>query len=191
MSPNPTPSSFSALVGSREMLERIFGKDIPEEITDHNSPVAKGRVVWWHENYKMLMDSLGLCFIPVAATTIFGDPLILIEEMGEIYQAVTGRDPKRLFESTERAYQVERSYNALLGITRKDDARQGTSRGEQDPIPGMLDEYYFYRGCSREGLPTRKRLKEIGLADVIEDLAKAGKISEDKRPAIEELIAKK
>jgi aldehyde:ferredoxin oxidoreductase len=137
------------------------------------------------------MDSLGLCFIPVAATTIYGDPLILIEEMGEIYQAVTGRNPKRLFESTERAYQVERSYNTLVGITRKDDARQGTSRGEHDPIPGMVDEYYFYRGCSREGLPTRKRLKEIGLADVIEDLAKAGKIAEDKCPAITELLAKK
>jgi len=182
---------FSALVGSREMLERIFGKDIPDEIANHKSPVAKGRVVWWHENYKMLMDSLGLCFIPVAATTIFGDPLILIEEMGEIYQAVTGRDPKRLFESTERAYQVERSYNALLGISRKDDARQGTSRGEHDPIPGMLDEYYFYRGCSKEGLPTRKRLQEAGLADVAEDLTKAGKIAEDERPAIGELVAKK
>jgi hypothetical protein len=55
----------------------------------------------------------------------------------------------------------------------------------------MLDEYYFYRGCTNEGLPTRKRLKEIGLADVIEDLAKAGKISEEERPAITELLAKK
>ena len=63
---------FSALVGSREMLERIFGGDIPDEITNSRSPVAKGRVVWWHENYKMLMDCLGLCFIPVAGTTIFG-----------------------------------------------------------------------------------------------------------------------
>jgi aldehyde:ferredoxin oxidoreductase len=34
----------------------------------------------------------------------------------------------------------------------------------------MLDEYYFYRGCSKEGLPTRKRLREVGLSDVIEDL---------------------
>jgi aldehyde:ferredoxin oxidoreductase len=183
---------FSGLVGAREMLERIFGPDIPEEIVDHRSPVAKGRVVWWHENYKMVMDSLGLCFIPVAATTIYGDPLILIEELGEIYQAITGRDPKTLFAAGERAYQVEKSFNALLGISRKDDSRKGTTRGQEDPInhPGMLDEYYYYRGCSADGIPTRKRLAEVGLSEVADDLARAGKISDRECPAIEELVAR-
>jgi len=86
---------------------------------------------------------------------------------------------------------VEKSLNALLGITRKDDTRQGTRRGEQDPIaqPGMLDEYYYYRGCSEDGLPTRKRLLEIGLSDVAEDLARTGKLGERECPEIEELRA--
>jgi aldehyde:ferredoxin oxidoreductase len=183
---------FSALTGAQEMLEKIFGKDIPEDTSNSKSPVAKGRAVWWHENYKTLMDSLGLCFVPVVGTTIFGDPLILFEQMGEIYQAVTGMDPQSLFGSAERAYQVEKSYNALLGIDRKDDIRQGTTRGEEDPInhPGMLDEYYYYRGCSKQGLPTRKRLQEAGLSDVVEDLSASGKISEEQCPAIGELLAK-
>jgi aldehyde:ferredoxin oxidoreductase len=182
---------FSALVGNRDMLEKIFGKEIPDEIADPTSPVAKGRVVWWHENYKMLLDSLGLCFIPVSATNIYGDPLLLFEELGELYQAVTGEDPERLFKSTERAYQLEKSYNALLGISRKNDQRQGTIRERKDPIshPGMLDEYYSYRGCSQNGLPTRKRLLEVGLSDVVEDLAKKGAISGRECPAIEELVA--
>ena len=183
---------FSGIIGLRDMLERIFGKDLPDEITEHTSPVAKGRVVWWHENYKMLMDCLGICFIPIVGVTVFGDPLMLFEELGEIYQAVTGGDTKTLFKSTERAYQVEKCYNALLGIDRKDDIRQGTRRGKEDPIhhPGMLDEYYHYRGCSNEGLPTRKRLEEVGLSDVIEDLSQKGKIAEAKCPAIEELLPK-
>jgi aldehyde:ferredoxin oxidoreductase len=183
---------FSAIIGLQGMLERIFGKDMPDEIIEPSNPGAKGRVVWWHENYKMLMDCLGLCFVPVIAVTVFGDPLMLFEEMGEIYQAVTGQDPETLFKSAERAYQVERSYNALLGITKKDDVRHGTKRGKQDPInqPGMLDEYYHYRGCSSEGLPTRKRLQEVGLSDVVEDLAKKGKISEHECPAVEELLPK-
>ena len=90
------------------------------------------------------------------------------------------------------AHSVMNGNNALLGIDRKDDVRHGTRRGEEDPInqPGMLDEYYRYRGCSSEGLPTRKRLKEVGLTDVIEDLAKKGKIAEDTCPAIEELLPK-
>jgi hypothetical protein len=54
----------------------------------------------------------------------------------------------------------------------------------------MLDEYYHYRGCSSEGLPTRKRLQEVGLSDVVEDLAKKGKISEHECPAVEELLPK-
>jgi aldehyde:ferredoxin oxidoreductase len=184
---------FSALIGAQEMMERIFGKDLPEGMTDGNSPVAKGRAVWWHENYKMAMDSLGLCFVAMAGTTIFGDPLILFEEMGEIYQAVTGKDPESLFASAERAYQIEKGYNAMLGITREDDVRQGTTRGEEDPIthPGMLDEYYYYRGCSEEGLPTNKRLCEVGLSDVVEDLAKRGKLADRKCPAMNELLAKK
>jgi aldehyde:ferredoxin oxidoreductase len=182
---------FPAMIGLKDMLERIFGKDLPEEITDHASPVAKGRVVWWSENYKMLMDSLGLCFIPVVASDLFGDPLILFEEMGEIYQAATGCDPGTLFESTERSYQIEKCFNALLGITRKDDIRHGTRRGEQDPIhhPGMLDEYYTYRGCSKDGLPTYKRLEEIGLSDVADDLTRQGKIGDSECPAISELLS--
>ena len=183
---------FPAMIGLQEMLERIFGKDLPEGIMEHSNPVAKGRVVWWSENYKMLMDSLGICFVPMVGCDVFADPLILVEEMGEIYQAATGRDPGKLYEAAERAYQVEKSFNALLGIDRKDDLRQGTRRGEKDPIhhPGMLEEYYYYRGCSTDGLPTKKRLLEIGLDDVVEDLTRKGKIGDRECPKIEELLAK-
>ena len=183
---------FAAMIGLEEMLGRIFGRGIPREMLDHASPVAKGRVVWWSENYKMLMDALGLCFIPVVGCDVFGDPLILFEEMGAMYQAATGRTPATLFEATERAYQVEKCFNALLGITKKDDIRHGTRRGDDDPIhhPGMLEEYYWYRGCSRDGVPTRKRLEEIGLSDIAEDLARAGKLGDGPSPALNDLLAK-
>ena len=55
----------------------------------------------------------------------------------------------------------------------------------------MRDEYYLYRGCSDDGLPTRKRLTEVGLGDVAEDLAKHGRLSDQERPAIEELLPQK
>ena len=166
-------------------------KGIPQEMLDHASPVAKGRVVWWSENYKMLMDSLGLCFIPIVGCDVFGDPIILFEEMGVMYQAATGKEPETLFKATERAYQVERASNALLGITSKDDIRHGTRRGDEDPIhhPGMLKEYYHYRGCSEDGLPTRKRLEEVGLNDVADDLADKGKLSDHECPTTSELLA--
>jgi aldehyde:ferredoxin oxidoreductase len=184
---------FPAMIGLQDMMERIFGKDLPEGILEHGNPAAKGRVVWWSENYKMLMDSLGICFVPMVGCDVFADPLILFEEMEEIYEAATGRKPDQLFAAAERAYQIEKCFNALQGITRKDDLRQGTRRGEEDPIhhPGMLEEYYTYRGCSTDGLPTKKRLLEIGLDDAAEDLAKKGKLGERECPAITELLGKK
>jgi hypothetical protein len=92
--------------------------------------------------------------------------------------------------AAERSYQIERCINALQGISRKDDSRKGTLRGEKNPIelPGMLDEYYEYRGSSSDGLPTRKRLEEIGLKDVAVDMERHGKLSDESRPAIAELM---
>ncbi len=182
---------FAAIIGHTEMLEKMFGAGIPEEIGDHFSPVAKGRVVWWQENYKMIMDCLGICFLAVINSDVWCDPLIMVHELGEMYEAITGRDPSRIFTSAERAYQIERCFNALQGITRADDTRKGTMRGETNPIelPGMLDEYYEYRGCSADGLPTRKRLEEIGLKDVADDLARYSKLSEEQRPSIAELMS--
>jgi aldehyde:ferredoxin oxidoreductase len=180
---------FASIIGHEEMLEKMF-KDIPEEAADHTSPVAKGRVVWWQENYKMILDCLGVCFLPIINSNVWSDPLIMIEEMGEWYGTITGRDPSHLFTSAERAYQVEKSFNARLGLDRKDDVRKGTLRGEKNPVdlPGMLDEYYQYRGCSADGLPTRKRLEEIGLADVANDLEKQQKLSSEMPPAIGDLL---
>jgi len=181
---------FASIIGHTDMLEKMFGVDIPPESGDHFSPVAKGRVVWWQENYKMVLDSLGVCFLAVINSNVWCDPLIMMREMGEMYEAITGRDPSNLFMASERAYQIERCINALQGITGKDDVRKGTLRGEKNPVelPGMLDEYYEYRGCSTDGLPTRKRLEEIGLKDVADDLERYGKLSDESRPAIEELL---
>ena len=183
---------FMAMLGIPDMIERALGKDQPPEMCDHTSPVAKGRAVWWSEDYKMLLDCLGVCFIPVVACDVFGDPLVLFKELGEMYQAATGLDPSGLFEAAERAYQLEKCFNALLGITRKDDYRHGTRRGEEDPIhhPGMLDEYYWYRGCSEDGLPTEKRLREVGLDGEADALAKSGCLGRRDCPAIHELAPK-
>jgi len=52
----------------------------------------------------------------------------------------------------------------------------------------MLDEYYLYRGCSPDGLPTRKRLEEIGLQDIAADLAAHNLLAVQECPSILELL---
>ena len=79
------------MIGLEDMLKMIFGDDLPDGMLDGDNPVGKGRVVWWSENYKSFMDSLGVCFIPVVSVDVFGDPIMLFKELGEIYEAVTGR----------------------------------------------------------------------------------------------------
>ena len=44
--------------------------------------------------------------------------------------------------------------------------------------------------CSTDGLPTKKRLLEIGLSDVAEDLARKGMLGERECPAITDLLGK-
>ena len=52
----------------------------------------------------------------------------------------------------------------------------------------MLDEYYLYRGCSADGLPTRKRLEEIGLQDIAADLAGNKILAQQECPSVTELL---
>jgi hypothetical protein len=52
----------------------------------------------------------------------------------------------------------------------------------------MLEEYYHYRGCSADGLPTKKRLFEVGLDDAAADLERQGKLGDRECPAINELL---
>ncbi|NSW92246.1 MAG: hypothetical protein HPY74_16510 [Firmicutes bacterium] len=38
----------------------------------------------------------------------------------------------------------------------------------------MLDEYYAERGWDKNGIPTKEKLAELGLEDVIKDLERQG-----------------
>ena len=184
---------FLAMLGIPEMIERALRQRPAAGNVRPCKPGCQGPRGVVERKLQNAHGLPGHLLHPIVAADVFGEPLILFKELGEMYQAATGLDPSGLFEATERAYQLEKCFNALLGITRKDDYRSGTRRGEEDPIhhPGMLAEYYWYRGCSEDGLPTRKRLAEIGLSDVADDLAKKGKLGERECPAINELLGKK
>jgi hypothetical protein len=46
---------------------------------------------------------------------------------------------------------------------------------KEERVNRMLDEYYDLRGWDQNGIPTEKKLKELGLDNVAEDLKKMGK----------------
>ncbi len=173
---------------SKEIARNVFGT---AEVANMRSPEAKGRAVWWQENQKALIDSLGLCsFIPRQI-------LFLIrreQQFAPLYQlfvAATGSrmDFQEFLRCGERIVQIQRAFNAREGITRKDDTlpkRLLTEPAPSEPgkglvanldHPSMLPEYYSFRGCDQNGLATRQRLVEVGLEEVADQLEKRNKLS--------------
>jgi len=68
---------------------------------------------------------------------------------------------------------LKRLYNIRLGVSRKDDFlpyrfltlnRAGEDLTNQlPPLGKLLSDYYAYRGWSEDGIPTPRKLEELGL----------------------------
>lgn len=89
----------------------------------------------------------------------------------------------------ERATNLCRAFNVREGLTRKDDTlherlmeplSDGVLKGEAIPretLDRMLDQYYDYRRWDRDsGIPTRKKLEELELKYVADELEKLEKL---------------
>jgi aldehyde:ferredoxin oxidoreductase len=86
----------------------------------------------------------------------------------------------------ETIYNLERAINVRCGIRRRDDRipdrffkdalTAGPAKGEvanREVFNNMLDKYYELRGWDKNtGIPTKKKLLELGLEDVTKDIEK-------------------
>ena len=90
----------------------------------------------------------------------------------------------------ERLINLERAYNIREGLTRADDylperflkdaMKEGNTRGQTVKLDPMLDRYYEVRGWDKQnGIPGRTKLRELGLADVAQELSAMGKMLPD------------
>jgi aldehyde:ferredoxin oxidoreductase len=179
-----------ARMGRKDLAKQLFGD---EKVADRLSPEGKGKLVWWSENYKAIIDSIGYCLF--LWQNVLRIPATSVEFFTEMYNAVSNENvsSKELFKMGERIVQLGRAFNSREGFSRADDtlpyrflnvpAPDEPVAGSTVPLshPGMLDEYYSWRGCDKEGLLTRERLEEVDLDDLAEDLQNIGKLSEDKQ----------
>ena len=134
---------------------------------------GKGLVVKHFEEMAAIADATGVC-----KNTYNNMEVLDWEETAELLQAATGwtftgEEVQRI---GERIVNLERLFIAREGITRQDDTLprrflqepmpegSGPSTGSVLELSPMLDEYYCARGWNvRTGLPTQKKLKELGL----------------------------
>ncbi len=153
-----------------EIRER-FGKEYLPEMADRLNPKYKGIMVKECEDFMVMVESVGLCKY---GTQI--PPEFFYNDIALALKIHNGLDMKGgdLQIIGERIVNLNRLFNARLGITREDDclpdrltkdkAPLGPSAGEVVELDLMLDEYYRERGWALEsGLPTEKTLKRLGL----------------------------
>jgi aldehyde:ferredoxin oxidoreductase len=176
------PDFFKKIMSPRgfteEAMERIFvppGFDL-------------GRFVAHYDNWGIVLNCLGVCF-RMQSSRLYDLPTC-----AELYSAATGMDraPQELLRSAERAFNVYRAANAREGFGRKDDRfprrwleplKQpdgsetvlvdyfGTKQVTAEDVERLLDSYYEEKGWDiKTGVPARKKLAELGLERIAEDL---------------------
>ena len=107
----------------------------------------------------------------------------------DLYAAVTGiyLTPAQIMKASERAWTIGKLLNVREDFDRKDDRvpeawfkplQRGdkeyritdyhrTSNLTKEDVERFLDDYYDERGYDKQsGLPTQKKLKELGLEDL-------------------------
>jgi aldehyde:ferredoxin oxidoreductase len=114
-----------------------------------------------------IVDSAGLCLFNTFA---FGGPEIL-----EYLKGATGIEMslEELMKGGERIWNLEKIFNLKAGLSGKDDRLpdrllkepmpSGPAKGKVSELGKMLPEYYELRGWDKEGVPTKEKLKDLGL----------------------------
>jgi aldehyde:ferredoxin oxidoreductase len=143
---------------------------------------GKGEAVAKMQNFGAIVNSLVICFFSLYNWMPQGQhvaPSLCLEWLN--YITGWNMNLKEFIQCGERIFNLQRMINVRRGISRKDDTlptrflteklRDGPNVGHVPPLKEMLDEYYSYRGWNEDGIPTKKKLKELGLEKIIDTLS--------------------
>ena len=158
------------------------------DIQDPTAYENKAELVTWYENYKGVVDMMGLCYLPSMWMEL---GLFTPTDIARFHHLVTGSDrtAEDLMHTGARLQTLEHLFNILhAGFGRRNaqvppkltqiPVARGPFAGQRlDPArwQEMLDAYYRAHGYdAASGWPTRERLAQLDLADAGKRLAAAG-----------------
>jgi aldehyde:ferredoxin oxidoreductase len=169
-----------------ELCEKVYGVS-KSAATDRLSYSDKAKLVIHTQRLHAVLDSLGICMF---AGTWFGPELLGPDDLAGLVSRATGckMTGKEIMIVGERILNVGKAFNTLhAGFERKDDYPPARMMQEQisGPYQGerlekrrfdnLLDEYYSLHGWDvKTGWQTRESLEDLGLAELADDLQKAG-----------------
>jgi aldehyde:ferredoxin oxidoreductase len=137
------------------------------KIVDHSGASGTVGLLIYHQHLSAAFDALGVCK--------FAGFAVSDELLARMMTAITGNEfvPQNLHNVGERIWNLERLYNLREGFIRKDDTlpkrmmeeplKDGPAKGRVVNLVPQLEEYYRYRGWDSEGVPSKAKLKQLGL----------------------------
>ena len=159
--------------GACHMRGNMLGLEVlglPKMI-DRFQTQGKSSYVILHQNASAAIDSLVICK--------FTNMGVAEEYFARALTAVTGVNfaTNDLIRVGERVYNLERMYNNREGFTRSDDCLpprmlnepvvDGPSKGWVSKLEPMLTEYYRARSWDQNGVPSKTKLADLGLEDLL------------------------
>ena len=164
---------------SRGACHNVGGWSIRDELlSDKYNRFAvegKGKLIKSIQDTRGYIDSLGICTVVRSGYGFTDKP------QGKVLKYLTGYNfTPELMTIGERIYTLERLIINREGRFRKDDMIPERLRTEKMPegqakghvvsdeiYNTMLDEYYEVRGWDLNGRPTKKRLRELSIDDIL------------------------
>ena len=161
--------------GADHQRHGSYGWDLGGKVDRYSVDKERGKLVMGDEDTYCIFDSIILCK--------FTRRLWDFDLIAKIYTLVTGipMTGEEMRLAGERMSNLARLYNIREGLTRKDDTLP--PRIMKDPIPRgvakgsyvhpeeldtLLDGYYGARGWTKEGVPTKAKIEELGLGEYAE-----------------------
>ena len=159
--------------------QEIFGAPVPRPV-DRFTEEDKGDIVVYNQDNTAKNEVGIICAFASNwewAKPLYGKMLVAVRGIHEF------ADDTYLWRVGSRVFNLERAFNIRQGLGRKDDTlpvRMLTEPLHTNGAPGegemvrsqdvFLDRYYEVRGWTKDGVPTEKKLEELGLGFVSKDL---------------------
>ncbi len=161
--------------GADQNRTSAYAVDLKGKVDRLKAEKGRGKIVKDLEDLYAVIDSLIVC--KNARGSFYKE----LQDMAKLYELVTGYSitPEEISIAGERIDTLAKLINVREGLSRKDDTLpwkvmnepipdDGPVKGAvvtQDELDLLLDDYYESRGWTLEGIPTTKKLQQLGMEE--------------------------
>jgi aldehyde:ferredoxin oxidoreductase len=164
--------------GGCHLRSSMYDFDLKGKVDRFTAKEEYGKLVRDREDMWSVVDSLMLCKFIRSILSNYGI-------MAKLYTLTTGLEmtEEELRRAGERIYNLEKAYNVREGWKREDDypaprimsdpIKSGVARGSvitREEFDLLFNAYCRERGWTPDGVPTKRKLLELGLEDEAEEV---------------------